>query len=291
MRTLPFLVALSVGLAAAPALAQSLGIGGPLETSGHHVAPRSSTDVNNGRFLAFGGEFGHLRVRCSSCHGLDGTGDQAGAFPRLAGQSAWYLYSNLRAFADGQRPNPVMTPVAQELSDRQMQDVAAYYATRAGGRHEPEANQDAQLVKEGMSIAQSGAPSQGVPACSSCHGKNGAGQPPLYPFIGGQHEAYLRDQLHRFKSGARHDDPEAVMRQIASKLTDDQIKAVAAYYASLTPNVATGATIAQLMSARKANPGMGAASKPYVGATPNPQPGHGDVVVPGASNGGAGSGQ
>lgn len=291
MRTLSVLVAASVSLAAAPALSQSLGIDSPVDRSGHNRTVSSAPDVNQGRFIAFGGEFGQLRVQCSSCHGLDGSGDRAGAFPRLAGQSSWYIYSMLRAFADGERPNAVMTPIAQELSDRQMQDVAAFYATRASHHHVPEPNPDTQLVNEGKSIARSGAPLNGVPPCSSCHGANGKGQPPLYPYLGGQHQAYLRDQLHRFKSGKRHDDPEAIMRQIASKLTDDQIKAVAAYYASLAPNVATGATIEQLVSNRKANPDIGSAPRPYLGAVQNPQPGKGSVVVPRASTGGSDSGQ
>ena len=239
MKTAFVLIAICGVSAAAPVLAQSLGLGphapsrsrqqGSIESENH-------PDINQGRFIAFHGEFGTLRVGCSQCHQIDGTADPSGAFPRLAGQSAWYLYSTMRDFADGKRPSDVMGPIARQLTDGQMQDVAGYYATVGPQPFPPRFGQDPQAVKQGESIAQSGAAKAGIPACDSCHGQKGVGNPPLYPVLAGQSSGYLQSQLQQFKSGKRGGDPMHVMQSIADRMKGDQMRAVAEYYASLSPN-------------------------------------------------------
>jgi cytochrome c553 len=272
------LIAASLSLVSLPALSQSLGIGGPLQHNPPHAA-NFHPDANRGRFIALGGEFSQLRVACVSCHGMNGTGDRSGAFPRLTQQSGWYLYSTLRDFADGARISPVMTPIAQELTDGEMQDVAAYYATLAQQPYPPDLKDDKQLIAKGKAIATSGIGKAGVPPCESCHGQKGIGQPPLYPFLAGQYETYLETQLKRFRSGERKGDPMAIMETIASNMNDQQIKAVSAYFASLTPKKLTpGMTLAELHGANRQPPP--AQVEPNVGATKKPQPGKGNVVVP-----------
>lgn len=275
------LIAASLSLVSLPALSQSLGIGGPLQHNPPHAA-NFHPDANRGRFIALGGEFSQLRVPCVACHGMNGAGDSSGAFPRLTQQSAWYLYSTLRDFADGARSSPVMTPIAQELTDGEMQDVAAYYATLPQQPYAPDLKDDKELVAKGKSIATSGIGEAGVPPCESCHGQKGVGQPPLYPFLAGQYEIYLETQLKRFRSGDRKGDPMAIMETIAKNMNDQQIKEVSAYFASLRPKELTpGMTLAELQTRNRTPPP--AEVEPNVGATKNPKPQKGKVVVPGAS--------
>lgn len=234
-------------------------------------------DANRGQTLVIGGAMHSLRFTCAQCHGVEGTGDPSGAFPRLTGQSAWYLYSALHDFATGLRPSPIMGPVAIELSDRDMQDLAAYFASIPKAPYPPSLPPDKALVQQGAEIASAGIPDAGVPACRSCHGPAGIGSPPLYPWLAGQFEPYLEGELQRFKSGQRAGDPGGVMRTIASKLTDHQIQAVATYFASLRPaEVNPG----QIAGQPKANP-----PKPLpmrTGAMINLKPSQDKTVLPGA---------
>jgi cytochrome c553 len=293
---LPLAVAATI-IAAAPALSQSLGLG---KLSREQTQPKNfHPDANRGRFVAFGGEFGSLRISCASCHQIDGTADPSGAFPRLSGQSAWYLYSTLRDFADGKRPSAVMTPIARDLSDGQMQDVAAFYATVGHQPYPPQAEPDAQAIASGRSTAQSGDAKAGIPPCDSCHGMKGQGNPPLYPYLGGQFASYLQRQLELFKSGKRHGDPMRIMETIASKLSNQQIEAVADYYASLAPqNVSPGNYQIESMKLKnrvqssQPTPAPNEESVLHVGAVKNPQPGKPSVVVPNTpTNGNAGQGE
>ncbi len=95
----------------------------------YNYEPQKQPSPNEGGFDAFGGIFGDLRVGCNQCHGLNGIGSSSGAFPRLAGQSGWYLYKSLRDYAAGLRPSTIMSPIARTLADDQMRDVAAYYSS------------------------------------------------------------------------------------------------------------------------------------------------------------------
>lgn len=197
--------------------------------------PVSMGDANSGRMLAIGGIYGEQRIACVQCHGLDGAGDSSGAFPRLAGQSAWYLYKTLQDYAAGLRPSDIMRPIAQTLTDQQMQDVAAHYASVENAPYAVSPNYDVQTVQIGGAIAATGVPAQGVPGCNGCHGADGAGAPPIYPSLAGQYEPYTRHQLMLWKQGKRNGDPMNIMELIAKAMTDEQIRAVSRYYASVRP--------------------------------------------------------
>lgn len=217
-----WIVVLSVGavMAAGAALAADGGASGkPDEAHGKQI-------VMNG--------VGQNVPACASCHGETGIADGSGAFPRLTGQLPFYLYQQLRGFADGTRPNPVMSPIAKGLSNQDMQDVAAYYAAQQGP-YFPQPLVDQQALELGGRIAAIGNAPAAVPACTSCHGPSGKGSGQLFPYLAGQYQSYLAAQLRDFRSGTRRDDPMAVMRTIAAKLQDGEITALAAYFASVRP--------------------------------------------------------
>lgn len=173
---------------------------------------------------------------CVTCHGLDGAGDGSGAFPRLDGQHAWYLYKQLQDYASGARPHVAMTPIARALTDREMRDVAAWYAAQNTVNDDIGIEADLRLRQLGGSIAAVGAPDRGVTACVQCHGQRGEGMGPAIPALAGQYAAYTALQLRLWKRDERRNGPLGVMAQIAAGLTDAEIEAVAAYYATLPPD-------------------------------------------------------
>jgi cytochrome c553 len=200
----------------------------------------ADSDVNNGRWIAIGGFYDKAgRIACARCHGLEGSGDSAGAFPRLTDQSAWYLYKALKDFAGGLRSNAVMQFVALAMTDAEMADVAAYYAAIKDSPYPPPPGADPQVLQIGGAIAAIGILDQGVPACVTCHGEDGVGAAPVYPYLAGQFAPYLEHQLLLWKSGMRDGDPLNIMELIASNMTDDQIRAVSLYFASLRPQEVT----------------------------------------------------
>ncbi|WP_456264004.1 c-type cytochrome [Burkholderia ubonensis] len=169
---------------------------------------------------------------CIGCHGANGEGNAAAAFPRLAGVPAAYLSAQLAAFADGSRPNPVMQPMAKGLSAHERNAVSAYFASLpappgiAARDDTPAAPSDT-----GAWLATRGRWTQGLPACAQCHGPGGIGVGSAFPPLAGQPAAYLANQLHGWKHGARPPGPMALMQRVASKLSDADIDAVTAYYA------------------------------------------------------------
>jgi cytochrome c553 len=169
-----------------------------------------------------------------------------------------------------------MGPIAAELSDAQMQDVAAYYGGLRGVPYPPELRHDQQLVEQGRKIAAAGLADQGVPACETCHGKGGVGNAPLYPYLAGQYRPYLEHQLQQFKAGRRGGDPMDVMHAIAAPLTDGQVHALAVYFASLRPQPTTPGE-AERRPARLRPP---APLPMQTGAVIDIEPGHDDVVLP-----------
>jgi len=116
------------------------------------------------------------------------------------------------------------------LSDADMHNVAAYYAAQT---YRPSAAQDKNLAALGQKIYRGGNPKTGVAACAGCHGPAGAGIPKQYPRIAGQFAKYLETQLKAFRSGARANDPNGMMRGVAGRMTDAEIMAVAEYTAGL----------------------------------------------------------
>ncbi len=176
---------------------------------------------------------------CFQCHGMDGKGDKAAMFPRLTDQTYKYLYDSLRDYASGVRQSAVMAPIAKALNDQQMRDVSAYYAAQKAADYPPADPVDPQILQHGAALAAVGNATRGVQGCINCHGPDGVGLPPTYPYLAGQYARYLETQMQAWKSGQRKGDGFGVMEHIAKRLTDDDIHAVSQYYAAIRPRVVT----------------------------------------------------
>lgn len=170
---------------------------------------------------------------CVTCHGPSGQGQPAAGFPRLAGQNAAYLVRQLQSFHDATRVNPIMAPIAQQLSATDQQALAEYYAGLAVTAHPAQPSADAKSLVAGEALAQRGDWNKGVPACAQCHGPQGLGVGATFPQIAGQSPAYIVTQLHAWQTGTRKNDPMGLMNGIALKLSAADIGAVAAYYGGL----------------------------------------------------------
>lgn len=192
-------------------------------------------DPANGKGIVVGTYSDEAEGACFQCHGIDGAGDAVAGYPRLTGQYEDYLYAALQDYAAGFRPNAIMEPIARALTDQQMRDVSAYYAAQRDAPYSASPRVEPELVERGRRLASRGAPGQGVSPCANCHGADGVGQPPDFPFLAGQGAAYLEQQLLLWKRGIRSGDEGGIMAHIARRLSYDQIRAVSAYYASLEP--------------------------------------------------------
>lgn len=176
---------------------------------------------------------------CGACHGPQGVAI-APNFPNLAGQSATYLYVQLKQFKDGQRSDPVMTGQAAALSDQDMRDLASHYASLPA---KPAGQADA--TSRGAQLYLAGDPAQGIPPCQGCHGpaaqgpqphRSGAPQPPwsTYPHLRGQSAFYLGKALGDFRSATRGDSSNAkVMEGVAQTLGDADVQALSTYLSTL----------------------------------------------------------
>lgn len=166
---------------------------------------------------------------CGSCHGVDGNSPLA-MNPKLAGQGEGYLYKQLLEFKSGARQNATMAAMVMSLSDQDMQDLSAYYASQQltiGGA-------DAAKIELGESIYRAGNKELGVAACASCHSTDGTGNAPAkFPAVGGQHAEYTLSQLKAFRSGMRNNDAGAMMRSTVERLTDTELDALASYLEGL----------------------------------------------------------
>jgi cytochrome c553 len=178
---------------------------------------------------------------CYQCHGIRGAGSDAAGFPRLTGQSYEYLLKSLADFASGKRPNPTMQTVANGLSEQQMRDVAAYYASMtedptvvALERAAPVSAQP-EVVSAGEWIVDEGSTDGRILACAHCHGPAGIGRPPAYPYLAGQYAGYLERQLKLFRAGERAGTELKIMEELARRMSDEQILAVSQYFDSLQP--------------------------------------------------------
>ncbi|MDB5542264.1 MAG: c-type cytochrome [Devosia sp.] len=163
---------------------------------------------------------------CALCHAFNGASDGSGAFPRVAGQPAYYLAQQLRDFASGVRTSAIMTPVAKALSPDDISDVTAYFAG-VDAPFLPLAAPDPELVKRGAQLAMAGGPDK--LHCNNCHGPDGSGAPPAIPYLGGQYAQYITFTLQMWQQGFRKNSPDP-MAVIAQTLSDQDISAVAAYY-------------------------------------------------------------
>ncbi len=167
---------------------------------------------------------------CAACHGANGNSANP-QWPNLAGQHEGYLYQQLKHFKSGERSNPVMAGQVANLSDQDMQDLAAYFAgleMEVGA-----ANED--IADKGEAIWRGGIPERNVPACAACHGPGGDGMKGAgYPRLGGQKATYLVSQLQAYRSGDRNGyDAATIMVDVAGPLTDEEIEAVASFASGL----------------------------------------------------------
>ncbi len=184
---------------------------------------------------------------CMACHGADGNSPPlpppTEQWPKLAGQLPEYLLKQLHDFKAGRRSNEQMSPQAQAVSDADMADIAAFFASQKIGPNEA-GNKDLLAQGENIFLKGKGRPNP-VPACIGCHGPSGAGNRDwakimskmptvLAPAIGGQHASYIAKQLKSYKDGTRSNDVAHVMRDIAQRLDDKDIDAVAEYLAGLS---------------------------------------------------------
>lgn len=166
---------------------------------------------------------------CASCHGADAEGNVKLGAPRLAGLGAAYLREQLEDFAAGRRANAIMAPLAKLLSPAQREAAAQYLA----GLPAPKVAAAASAaLASGAWIAERGRWSAGLPACVACHGPNGAGAGDAFPALAGLPAAYITEQLDAWKRGTRAPGPLGLMAAVARKLSEGEIRAVAAYFAA-----------------------------------------------------------
>jgi cytochrome c553 len=171
---------------------------------------------------------------CAACHAADGN-SVAAANPKIAGQVSEYLHKQLADFKGqgGRKPvreSAIMTPMVANLSEADMKNLAAFYS---GQQIKPAAASDKDLATLGQKIWRGGIAATGVPACAGCHGPGGAGIPAQYPRLSGQFAEYIAAQLKLFRDGGRANDPNGMMRGVAARLTEREIRAVAEYAAGL----------------------------------------------------------
>lgn len=195
--------------------------------SGHAYAELSHADsVNAGKAKT---------ASCVSCHGEHGNSTMP-MFPKLAGQNSVYITNQLHAFKSGERKDPMMSALAMTLTENDITDIANYYAEQKVVSEQeeqfdtPEEKVEHEaLVKQGGDLYRNGDLQREVSACIACHGPHGEGNRPAgFPALKAQHSAYVIKALTDFKTGARSNHAENMMHMIAGKMTEAEIKAVAA---------------------------------------------------------------
>lgn len=214
-----------------------------LATTAGHVHAQGNASASAGKTKA---------ASCAGCHGEDGNSVMPG-FPKLAGQHQTYLVKQLQAFKSGARIAPMMAPLAAGLDDQAIQEIATYYAgNKISANPAPvlPANDDdddapakteeqkkaelADLITQGSDLYRNGNLSREVSACVACHGPYAEGNKPAsFPSLHSQHAEYLIKTLTDFKTGARSNNRENMMHMIATKMTDEDIKAVSYYISTM----------------------------------------------------------
>ena len=169
---------------------------------------------------------------CAACHGADGN-SMVPQWPKLAGQHAAYIERQSLLIQSGARPVPEMMGIVAALTEQDFADIAAYYATQT----KKPGVADESLATLGERVYRAGNAESGVPACMSCHGPAGEGNPLAgYPALAGQHAVYTASMLTRFRAGEQwgeDDASSAMMTEVADELTDAEIQALASYIEGL----------------------------------------------------------
>ncbi|MBN3787916.1 c-type cytochrome [Burkholderia sp. Ac-20353] len=170
---------------------------------------------------------------CAACHGAHGEGTDNDYFPRLSGKPAGYLYRQLRAFRDGGRKYPPMNYLLAYLPDAYLRQIAEYFASQHPPFRPPAAPAvDAQVLAHGKALVTDGDHARGVPACATCHGRELTGMSPAIPGLVGLHATYIGAQLGAWRYGTRRAAAPDCMHDIATRLSDSDITAVAAWLAA-----------------------------------------------------------
>lgn len=169
---------------------------------------------------------------CTACHGPDGNSSSP-IWPNLAAQNPSYIVAQLKAFKGGARQNASMAPMVTPLAEGDMAEIADFFAAQT--LHvKPLAADQTAAAAAGQKLYRGGDAERGIPACMACHGPDGGGNPASgYPALAGQQFDYTVAQLQNYHSAARQTDPQAMMRMIAKRLTDDDIKNLARYVSAL----------------------------------------------------------
>lgn len=161
---------------------------------------------------------------CSACHGAAGEGSPDGQFPALAGENPAYLAKQINDFKAGRRTSEVMGPIAQALTDAETAAVTAHLAALPAPAPEGDGS------KQGAELATAGRWDIGIPACESCHGRDGRGAGANFPALAGQKAPYIVAQFEAWRSGARHNDPLGLMKSVADHLSEAEVAAAAAHF-------------------------------------------------------------
>ncbi|HBV76253.1 MULTISPECIES: c-type cytochrome [Vibrio] len=175
-------------------------------------------------------------VTCGACHGADGN-SLVTQYPKIAGQHVKYLEKQLHDLKLGMtsggkqgRYDPVMSAMAMPLSDQDIADLAAYYASLP----QSEGSTPENVVEKGKALYFAGDASKGLTACSACHGPRGEGMElGGFPRISGQHAEYVKAQLIKFRSSERSNDMNEMMQDVTKNLTDDEIDILSQYIGGL----------------------------------------------------------
>lgn len=196
---------------------------------------RAENLMSWGKHIAEGGNGKPGNTACMECHRLKGGGMPSIGGPRIAGQTAEYIAREIREVQKGKRYGPVMAGVVENLSEQDIRAVAYYYSRISTPKVRDTQTPSPERVRLGNRIAHRGLWKKNIPACVQCHGANGYGVPPMFPYIAGQNRTYLMRQLIAYAFLERKDDPQGLMRGIARRLTPGERKAVAEYFSSLQP--------------------------------------------------------
>ena len=191
------------------------------------VPGKPNADAAAGEALYSSGDATRGVTACITCHGPKGQ-SAVGTWPKLSAQHAAYTTKQLKNFKDGSRANPVMMGMVATLTEQDMQNISAFLVKQPASEG---VAQNKATIELGQSIYRGGIAAKGVPACAACHSPTGAGIPAQYPRLGGQWADYSYTQLIAFREGTRKNSNQ--MTIIATKLSDQEMKAVSDYMAGL----------------------------------------------------------